>query len=156
MRFFTIGHGTAAFAELSPLLERHGIATIVDVRSEPWSRRAPDFARRRLEDLAGAAGFGYRWLGDALGGRPAQRAGRGPAGIPDPVPAGQSQAFRDGLAVLEELGAGAGVVLLCAEAEPTRCHRATILAPALADRGHEVVHLLHDGTLRPHHPTLGL
>lgn len=155
MRFFTIGHGTAAFAELSPLLERHGIATIVDVRSEPWSRRAPDFARPSLEDLAGAAGFGYRWLGDDLGGRPVDAALLDADGRPNQAATRESQAFRDGLAILEELGAGAGVVLLCAEADPARCHRAMILAPALADRGHEVLHLLHDGTLRPHHPTLG-
>ena len=156
MRFFTIGHGVAAFSELSPLLERHAVATIVDVRSEPWSRRAPDFSRRRLESLASAAGFGYRWLGDALGGRPADPALLAEDGAPDPAAMGSSPAFLGALDVLEELAAGAATVLLCSEADPRHCHRSTLLAPALAERGHEVVHLLHDGSVRAHHPRLGI
>ncbi len=156
MRIFTIGHGVAAFAELSPLLERHGVATIVDVRSEPWSRRAPDFSRRRLESLAAAAGFGYRWLGDALGGRPADPSVLAEDGTPDPAAMASSPAFVGALEVLEELAAGGAIVLLCAEADPRRCHRSTLLAPALAERGHEVAHLLHDGSVCAHHPRLGI
>lgn len=156
MRFFTVGHGTSGFADVAELLERHGVATIVDVRSEPWSRRAPDFSRRRLEGLAAAAGFGYRWLGDALGGRPTNPALIGPDGTPDPAAMTGSQAFGDALAVLEQLASGASVVLLCAEALPAGCHRATLLAPALAARGHDVAHLLPDGSAEPHHPSLGI
>jgi uncharacterized protein (DUF488 family) len=58
--------------------------------------------------------------------------------------------------VLEKLSMGAGVVLLCAEADPAHCHRSTLLAPALVERGHQVIHLFHDGTARPHQPTLRL
>ena len=43
---------------------------IVDVRSRPSSRHAPDFARPRLELLCDEAEIGYRWLGATLGGKP--------------------------------------------------------------------------------------
>jgi uncharacterized protein (DUF488 family) len=156
MKFFTVGHGTTEFADVARVLDLHGVATIVDIRSEPWSRRAPDFSRRRLEGLAAASGFGYRWLGDALGGRPSRPTVVGEDEAPDPAREAPPPAFRDALFVLEELAAGGRVVLLCAEASPAWCHRTTLVAPALVDRGHEVVHLLHDGTALPHHPTLGL
>ena len=41
----TIGHGRAAFAAVAEVLVRHGVATIVDVRSHPYSRHAPEFSR---------------------------------------------------------------------------------------------------------------
>jgi uncharacterized protein (DUF488 family) len=156
VRIFTVGHGAADFATVSRILEAHGVATIADVRSQPWSRRAPDFNRRRLEALAAGAGFGYRWLGDALGGRPTDPALLDAGGAPDPAAMRAAPAFRAGLAVIEELSGGGGVVLLCAEADPAHCHRATLLAPPLVERGTEVIHLLHDGTARPHQPTLSL
>jgi uncharacterized protein (DUF488 family) len=155
MQFMTIGHGTAAFEDVRPLLEAHGVAIIADVRSEPWSRRAPDFVKNDLEQLAYAAGFGYRWLGGALGGRPTDPALLDEHGEPDPEAITASARFQGALLTLEGLAADGTVVLLCAEADPARCHRSTILTPALVARGHEVLHIHHDGTLAPDQPDLG-
>jgi uncharacterized protein (DUF488 family) len=156
MRFFTIGHGTARFGDLRRILEHHGVATIVDVRSEPWSSRAPDFTKRRLEGLCATVGFGYRWLGDGLGGRPRDPALCRPDGSPDYDGIASSPGFVGSLYLLEQLAAGGGVALLCAEADPAHCHRSALIAPALAARGHEVMHLLHDGNAVPDQPTLDL
>jgi uncharacterized protein (DUF488 family) len=156
MRIFTIGHGTAGFGDLRPILERHGVATIIDVRSEPWSSRAPDFRKQRLEGLCASVGFGYRWFGEGLGGRPRDTALCRPDGTPDYDRIAASAGFVGSLYLVEQLAAGGAVALLCAEADPTHCHRSTLLAPALAARGHEVVHLLHDGTAAPDQPTLGI
>ena len=48
--------------------------------------------------------------------------------------------FRRGLAKLETLAADGPVLLLCAEADPDRCHR-RFLAAALEARGWPVAHL---------------
>lgn len=152
----TIGHGRAAFAAVAEVLARHGVATIVDVRSHPYSRHAPDFSRPVLEGLAAASGFGYRWSGEALGGRPADPALLRPDGTPDDAALRRSPRFRAALADLAALASDGGVVLLCAEERPDYCHRARVIAPALQETGLRVVHLLHDGTALPHQEPLGI
>lgn len=152
----TIGHGRAAFAVVADILARHGVATIVDVRSHPYSRHAPQFSRPGLEGLAAAFGFGYRWMGDALGGRPADPSLVGADGALDERAIRRSPRFRAALMDLTALAAGAGLVLLCAEEQPEHCHRARAIAPALQEMGLRVVHLLHDGTALPHQDTLGI
>jgi uncharacterized protein (DUF488 family) len=152
----TIGHGTAAFAAVAEVLAAHGVATIVDVRSQPYSRHAPEFSRPMLEGLAAASGFGYRWMGDALGGRPTDPALLHGDGTPDDAAMRRSPRFRAALADLAALAAGGRVAILCAEESPEHCHRARVIAPALGDMGLHVVHLLHDGAALPHQDSLGL
>ena len=38
---YTIGHGRSGFAEVAAVLEQHGVATIIDVRSQPFSQPRP-------------------------------------------------------------------------------------------------------------------
>lgn len=152
----TIGHGRAGFPALAEVLERHGIAMIVDVRSEPYSRHAPDFTRARLETLCAAAGIGYRWMGRHLGGRPTDPALLDAEGRPDPDRMAAGPGLRADLDTVAALAGTAGVVLLCAEEDPGGCHRSTVLAPALEAAGHRVVHLRHDGTAVPHQDRLDL
>jgi uncharacterized protein (DUF488 family) len=138
---YTVGHGRSSFASLSEVLDRLGITLIVDVRSQPTSRHAPDFRKRTLEDLAHTTGIGYRWMGDALGGRP-------------PTP--DAARFSAGIEQVVELATGGPVVLLCAETDPANCHRALLIAPALEQHGTAVRHILGDGDDVPHQPPLDL
>lgn len=153
---YTTGHGRARFAEVAAVLEQHGVATIVDVRSRPYSRHAPEFSRRVLEGLAATAGFGYRWMGHALGGHPEDPALLLPDGGLDCEAIRRSPRFRAALVDLAALAAEANVALLCAEEHPEHCHRARLIAPALEEMGVRVVHLLHDGTALSHQEPLGI
>ena len=45
LRIYTIGHSTRALDELLAMLRTRGVATLVDVRTIPRSRRNPQFAR---------------------------------------------------------------------------------------------------------------
>ena len=128
-RIWTIGHADRDFDAIAATLAVHGVQTIVDVRSQPYSKWAPEFMKAALTDAAATAGFGYRWMGRMLGGKPP----------PDAIQ------LAAGLDELIGLCASSHVVLLCAEADPLRCHRDQLLAPALAQRGWEVVHILSDG-----------
>lgn len=153
---FTIGHGGAAFAAVAEVLADHGVAAIVDVRSHPYSRHAPEFALPVLEGLAAASGFGYRWMGAALGGRPTDPALLRVDGSLDEAALRRSPRFGAALVDLLALAAGAPVALLCAEERPENCHRARVIAPALEEMGIHVVHLLHDGTALAHQDSLGI
>lgn len=140
---WTIGHGAGSFEELEERTVPYGISVILDVRSEPYSRHAPDFTRRRLELLSEDAGIGYRWLGSTLGGK----TDTGPIGPERP-------GFGEAIEELIELAETTNVVILCAEIDPGTCHRSTVVGAALNDRDVDVIHILGDGTLRPYEPTL--
>ncbi len=150
----TVGHGTGSFAHLERLLEQHHVRTLIDVRSEPYSRRAPDFTKRKLETLAAVAGIGYRWMGDHLGGRPTVPALLKEDGTPDWEQVVAAPGFRGALDEMTVLAAGGRIALLCSEALPDRCHRALVLAPVLEQRGWAVHHIYPDGSAEAHQPSL--
>ena len=154
---FTVGHSSCTAEELAALLQENGVDTLVDVRRFPGSRRHPHFNRGRLEATLKAKGIGYRHS-EALGGR------RGEP-LPDsPNTALNASGFRsyaDHLgvdaqartAVEEALNEAADrrLALMCAEADPRRCHR-LLLADVLAVRGLEVRHILGPGRVEVHRP----
>jgi len=145
---FTIGHGALPFDDLLRRLEAHGVRTVLDVRSQPYSSRAPHYNRRELEGELIADGISYRWLGDHLGGKPLQPGGRPPTDNESLLAAGITEAAG--------LARGATSALLCAELEPEHCHRSTVLAAQFEAAGFSVAHILSDGSTRSHQPTLGL
>jgi uncharacterized protein (DUF488 family) len=151
---WTVGHGDGEFVDLEHRLAPHGIATIVDVRSEPYSRRAPDFTKDRLPDLAAEAELAYRWLGRGLGGRPKDPRLRRPDGTPNFEAIRSSEPFRAGMAELEAVATASPTVVLCAEVDPGRCHRTTLVVPALEPLGFTALHVLGDGTVVRHNPEL--
>ncbi len=150
---YTVGHGARPFHEMAAHLHRHGIGLVVDVRSVPASRYAPEFTKSRLRTLAAEHDLGYRWLGDRLGGRPDDPSLRSD-GVTDWAAVAASDAFAAGLGELDGLIDAAVVVLLCAELDPVRCHRATLIAPELERRGMRIRHVLADGDVIEHQPTL--
>lgn len=152
----TIGHGSQPFSELELRLTKHHVQTIVDVRSIPYSKHAPDFRKKTLVGITAAAGIGYRWLGDRLGGRPDDPALISTDGRPDYDKVAATTAFAAGLDEIEALTQTGQVAILCSELEPEGCHRMTLLSPALEARGYRVVHILGDGSGRAHQPGLGI
>ncbi|MCW0235971.1 MAG: DUF488 domain-containing protein [Ferrovibrio sp.] len=131
---FTIGHSSQPVEQLIALLQRHGISQLADVRSAPASRFAPQFNRPALTDSLGQAGIDYRWLGQALGGKPRAAA---------PV-------FAAGIADLLALAEIRPTAIMCAERDPLHCHRTHLVTPALLKNGAAVIHILSDGGLLPH------
>ncbi len=64
---YTIGHSTRTLDELVAALKAHGVATLVDIRAFPMSRRMPHFNRESLEAELAARGIRYVWMKE-LGG----------------------------------------------------------------------------------------
>ncbi len=122
-------------------------------RAQRPRSRFSHFNRGRLETALNSAGIAYRWLGEALGGRPADPAlypggDAAPGVLPDYERVRETPAYREGLerlAVLIEDDPEGGVCVMCAEEDPGRCHRNWLIAPDLRARGIEVVHLRKAG-----------
>jgi uncharacterized protein (DUF488 family) len=153
VQVYSIGHSAHSMEEFVMLLHQHGIAVIVDVRSQPYSRWAPHFNRESLARALQTAGVGYHFMGDSLGGRPANRDFyEDGQEAPDYTLLAQSDAFREGIERLLELAATDRVAMMCAEGDYRNCHRSKLITPALLQHGARVFHIHPDGTVSEAQP----
>ena len=148
IQLYSIGHSNVPAERLIALLHQHGIATLCDVRSAPYSRYNPQFNRESLADALRSAGIAYRFMGDTLGGKPADAALRTEDGaLPDYDKIAAAPGFLRGLDELIALGASGPTAFMCSEADYRTCHRHRLIAPALIGRGVVVWHIMHGGGL---------
>lgn len=145
---YTIGHSAHAVEKLAELLRHHRIQVVVDTRSAPYSRFAPQFDRELLQRSLSASGMRYLFLGGELGGRPKS---------PDYYDAQghvlygrmtSDRAFGEAIERLERGIAEFRVALLCGEEDPAHCHRRLLVGRVLAERGHELLHIRGDGRVQ--------
>jgi len=151
----TIGHSTRPLDALITLLREHAVERLVDVRAFPRSRRHPQFNIETLPAALAAAGIDYTHL-PALGGRRPVRADSANTAWREPGFRGyadymETDAFARGLAALLDLAGRQRIAVMCAEAQPWRCHR-QLIADALVARGVAVEHIMGPGKRRRHEP----
>jgi uncharacterized protein (DUF488 family) len=153
MRIYTIGHGARPAEELIDTLQGGEVATLVDVRRFPSSRRHPQFDRVALEEVVTAAGIEYVHTVE-LGGRRSGEPGEERFGCVR-VAAFRAYAARMGTRewqeALEETLARPAPCFMCAETLWWRCHR-RFIAELLAARGYEIVHLMRPHEIQRHRP----
>ena len=121
------------------LLRESRIATLVDVRAYPVSRRHPQFNREALAAILADAGIAYDWQGRGLGG---MRTGGYAAHM-------ETGLFHRAASALIEASTRESVCIMCAETEPEDCHRSHI-SDWLVAQGARVVHLIQPGEQREH------
>ncbi|HVZ38628.1 MAG TPA: DUF488 domain-containing protein [Candidatus Kapabacteria bacterium] len=141
----TIGHSTRTRAELVDLLRHYGIELLVDIRKIPYSRYNPQFNREDMMRAMPEAGIAYEHCDDLGGVRPPQEVverakscserSRGFAGYMQTPP------FRRGLEHVLALAGERRIALMCAEANPSHCHRFWV-ADAIVEAGVPVVHII--------------
>ena len=152
LSIYTIGHSDHETPAFVDLLRQHEIALVVDVRSQPYSRWTPQFNRELLARDLESAGIAYEFMGDALGGRPADASlYDSDQERPDYDRLAQTPAYQAGIDRLLDRSLGlarAGrVALMCGEGDHQHCHRHLLIAQTLLARGVRVLHIQPDGTL---------
>ena len=139
----TIGYEKARLADFIATLKAAGVASVLDVRDRPISRR-PGFSKRQLGASLEAAGLRYVHLA-ALGTPPEGRE------------AGRRREWRRFWAIVEEklsrgeaehdlsraalLAAAEPSCLLCYEADWQSCHRRRVAEILAARHGFRISHL---------------
>ncbi len=156
MQLFTIGHAARPLEELVATLHNHGVERLVDVRSLPRSRRNPQFSAEALPQALAPAGIGYLHMGGLGGFRKPEPDSpndgwedEGFRGYADYM---QTPDFDRHLGALMTLADEVQIAMLCAEADPWRCHR-SLIADALAVRGIPVAHIVEPRRSEPHRLT---
>ena len=156
----TVGHGASSEEDFRDLLQSAEVASVVDVRIGPGSRKHPHFGKDRLEEWLPAAGIAYRWE---------QRLG-GFRKLPEDSPdtALRNGSFRAYAAYMRTAGFAAALAevlaeaaerrtaIMCSETVWWRCHRRLIADHALLLDGAKPVHLMRAGRMTTHQRTGGV
>ena len=169
MEVYTIGHSNHTWERFAALLRQHGIEVLLDVRTNPVSRWAHFASKRTLPGLLEGEGMRYVHMGDSLGGKLAPSTGSGQApstgsptsrgeggespelydskGKPDYEKMRSSAGFQQGIEELLKLARDSRVAIMCAEEDPTRCHRTLLIGPQVRQHNMGLRHIRKDGSL---------
>ena len=144
---FTIGHSNHSLDFFLKLLVAYRLSTIIDVRTNPYSKYSPHFNKDVLDSALRNANIDYMFLGRELG---AQRS------EDDCYIEGQAKydriahlsIFQNGLErVLKEVENNRAA-LMCSESDPITCHRTILISRELKKTYPDlkITHILADGT----------
>ena len=145
----TIGHSDLGASAFVRLLKIHEIDVVLDVRSSPFSRRAPQYNRPELAKLLEPASISYAFAGRSLGGRPSDPT-LYVSGRVSYARLARSGPFIASIKRIVKLMSQCRIGILCAERDPIECHRFLLIGRALTIRNIDVQHILHDGDLESH------
>ena len=146
MEIFTIGHSNHTWEAFVALLKLHGIQVLVDIRTNPVSKYAAFANKKTLSALLAKDGVEYVYLGNSLGGMPADRSCYDAKGRPDYRAIRSMAFFQQGLDELLSLARDSRVAIMCAEEDPSQCHRRLLVGPALEQREATLLHIRADGS----------
>ncbi len=156
---YTIGHSNHEVPTVIDLLKKYKVQVLVDVRTLPYSRHAPQFNQKRIGEPLAGAGISYQYLGNLLGGRPndpsVYKSGKVPTDWKDLLfeinyPAVMKKDFfQEGIQKVIAESKDKVVAIMCAEEDPANCHRHHLLGRYLTEHGFEVLHIRKDGTTQP-------
>ena len=140
---FTIGYQKARLADVVAVLRVAGVATLIDVRDRPQSRR-PGFSKRQL--AAGLEEAGIRYVGlKALGTPPEGREANHKRQwetfwriVDDKLATAEAE---HALAEAAAIAADGPSCLLCYEADWQMCHRSRVADILAARHGFTIQHL---------------
>jgi uncharacterized protein (DUF488 family) len=138
---YTIGYGARSIEAFLNLLKSFEFSYLIDVRTTPYSSYKPEFSRQSLKNKLETNGVRYLFMGETLGGQPADNACYRGGKVDYELVAWRPN-FLDGINNLHDVVCqGRKVVLMCSEGKPEHCHRSKLIGKALASQGINVLHI---------------
>ena len=140
---FTIGYsGFPKVEDFITALKQYNIQILIDVLSSPFSAYYETYNKDRLDSILRNNSIFYTNYAKQFGARQDNRDFY-KNGRLDFETFSKSEQFLAGVSRVEE--SSAVVALMCAEKQPSECHRTILVARALSERGHDITHILPDG-----------
>ena len=146
MKLYTVGHSNQTLEEFLSLLQCHEVNCVVDVRSVPASKYAPQFNEESLKSFLKLHDIQYLASGDEFGARRTDcinNEGQVDFEVAVTTPLFQQGAKR----LMKGLEKGFCIALMCSEADPLECHRFSLVSKYFHNQGIEVLHILKDAEL---------
>jgi uncharacterized protein (DUF488 family) len=138
------------------MLQSFGIKLVADIRSFPGSRRYPHFNKETLMTSLPQNNIEYIHVKQLGGRRPVLKdsinTGWRNAAFRGYADFMQTDEFKKGIEVLENIASSKRVAYMCSEAVWWRCHR-SMVSDYLKLRGWTVHHIMNIGKAEEHHYT---
>ena len=150
----TMGHSTHSLPAFITILEDHAVNRVVDLRSYPYSRHAPQFNQQPLAQALHRAAIAYDHEGEYLGGRPRRVSMYDAGGQVDYLKMAEDSHFHGAIKKLARQAMNEKVLLLCTEHDPLQCHRTVLVARTLHEQGIALSHILRSGKIEDHRQTV--
>ena len=146
MQLFTVGHSTHPAEHFTGIIKQNNVQYIIDVRSTPYSKFAPQYNSEELKARLLNEGIQYFHMGKQFGARQEKRKYY-PDGYLDFELFRESDDFKKGLLSIKEGLKKYNIALMCTEKNPIDCHRAIMVGRGFELDGTDVKHILPDGSL---------
>jgi len=148
MELYTIGHSNHTQEHFLRLLTKAEIQVLVDVRSSPNSRWATFTSKDNLKEILGSLRIHYIYLGGVLGGRPSDSGSYDQTGKVDYQAIQEKESFKQGIKRILDGLKRYRVCIMCAEENPSSCHRNLLVAESLRKVGVDILHIRGDGRIQ--------
>lgn len=134
---YSIGHGQKDIEEFYNELLSFGIQYVIDVRSNPFSKWAPQYNQQELSLFLNRHNIIYVYMGDTIGGRPNSDSCYDDEGYYDYEKMAEVPAFQTSLGRLVSANEQQfKVAIMCSESDPSQCHRSKLIGRELYDKHH--------------------
>ena len=145
-KLYTIGHSIFPQEEIIQKLKDNHINILVDVRSTPYSRYAPQFNKTEFQTALEAEGIAYVHEPEAFGARRDEAELYNAEGYVDFDKVRATDSFqKKSDDYIAKAKAGKNIAFMCTEKDPIDCHRAILVARGLALKGQEPQHIMPSG-----------
>lgn len=142
---YTVGHSIYEIEDFIKLLQNNNINTIVDVRSTPYSKFAPQYNKELLKQYLKQNEICYIYMGDILGARYEDKNLLFDDGKVNFKKVQETKNFQDGIVRLERgIEKGYNISLMCSEKEAFDCHRFGLISEFLSKISINVNHIYPD------------
>lgn len=146
---YSVGHSNQSEEAFLALVKDCGVDCIVDVRSVPASKYAPQFNQSVLKGFLEAHGVRYLHFGEEFGARRSDSLDA--SGQVNFELAAQTPSFAAGVErVMRGMERGYSIAFMCSEADPLECHRFALVSRHFHEMGVEVKHILKESRLVSH------
>ena len=146
---FSIGHGNRTLDEFLELLKKHDIKYLIDVRSMPYSKFNSHFNQEALKNSLEQSNITYVFMGDSIGGRPADKSCYDEEGKVDYDAIDEKEFYKKGIDRLKTaFNKDIPVAIMCSESKPTECHRSKLIGRTLSREKIWLSHIDENGKLK--------
>lgn len=143
-KIYSIGYGSRTIDDFISLLNQFRIEFLIDVRSQPYSKFNPKFNQSDLKFSLERNNIKYVFMGDTLGGRPADQTCYDEDGKVNYLEVKMRPFFNEGLQrLITAYRKDIPVVIMCSESNPCDCHRSKLIGMSLLDNYEEKISISH-------------
>ena len=148
-KVYTIGHSIHSIDFFLKLLNKFDINCVIDVRSTPFSKYAPQYNISEIKKLLNSNGIYYLFMGKEFGARQTDTTLYDSNGLLNFEKVIKSNQFQFGIKrVKEGLDKGFNITFMCTEKDPIDCHRSILVGRAFHDEKFDVLNIIEDGYIQ--------